>query len=535
MDTNHPSAGSASALQPKTPALSPPLDPPPYTIFQKGEKAILMLILSLIGFCSAISSPIYFPALPTLTSYFKVSEAVINLSVVAYLVFQGIAPTFVGSVADVIGMRPVLVLSAVVFTASCFALSQTNVYWLFAVLRCIQAAGIAPVVAVAASVSGDVCTPRDRGGFVGTVSGMQLVGNGFGGIIGAALILGFNTWRAIFVFLGILGGFAMVLSALLLPETSRLIVGNGSIVPKSILNRLLFSVLPHFRKQLTNDYSTLRKRNKLDLLSSYKILVVPEVFASLVPSGIHYAGWTIALTSLSTELENRYKYSVMHVGLIYLPQGIATLVSSVVTGKALNYYYRYRRAQYDEKYKDTAPENRPSFNISRTRIDICIVPATSMVIGLLMFGWCLQYRKAAISIIIASTLISFSTVSLISCATTLLVDLFPGKSSSSISCLNLVRCMLAALFTGILDHLIQSMGLGGCYTFMAGLCLLSDLMLVCIILVRAKKVMSADTVSEKQALEESEEVTEKQPTSKAEESAIDTGNVLLENRQPKLS
>ena len=40
----------------------------------------------------------------------------------------------------------------------------------------------------------------------------------------------------------------------------------------------------------------------------------------------------MVLTSLSTELESRYHYSVMHVGLIYLPQGIACIAGSLVVG-----------------------------------------------------------------------------------------------------------------------------------------------------------------------------------------------------------
>ena len=60
----------------------------------------------------------------------------------------------------------------------------------------------------------------------------------------------------------------------------------------------------------------------------------------------------------------------------------------------------------------------------------------------------------------------------------MLVDLYPNNGSGSASCLNLMRCLLAALFTGVLDKMISSMGLGATYTVIAGLCLLCDICLV---------------------------------------------------------
>ena len=200
-------------------------------MFESTDKLLLIIVLSLVGFWSAISSPIYFPALPTLTKYFNTTPSVMNISVVAYLIFQGIAPTISSNLADTFGRRPVILGSIIVFCAVCIAISQTNVYWLLALLRCFQAAGIAPVFAISSGVAGDICTPANRGGMVGAVSGLQLAGNGIGGLVGAALISGFHTWRAIFIF-WLSVEESLLFCLLVLAETSRRIVGNGSIMPK---------------------------------------------------------------------------------------------------------------------------------------------------------------------------------------------------------------------------------------------------------------------------------------------------------------
>lgn len=461
---------------------------PPYSIFDATDRLILILVLSSVGFWSTISSPIYFPALPTLTAYFQTTSSIMNISVVAYLVFQGIAPTVSSNLADTFGRRPVILASLIIYCATCIAISQTNVYWLLAVLRCIQAAGIAPVIPISSGVAGDVCTRATRGGMVGTIAGFQLIGNGIGGLVGAAIISGFHTWRSIFIFLTIGGGVSFIAAIFMLPETSRRIVGNGSIIPKNFLNKSSLIYLPRYKSRMSNDISTLAPATKFDLLGPLKILSQIDVFCTLLPLGIHFAAWTIVLTSLSTELESdKYNYSVMHVGLIYLPQGIACIVGSLVVGRSLNWYYRYRKELYDQHVENLPIDERPPFNIISTRLTLTIVPTTFMIIGLVIFGWCIQYKQHIISIIISTILVSFSASVLIGICTTMLVDLYPNNGSGSASCVNLMRCLLAALFTGILDKMISSMGLGGTYTLIAGLCLLCDMGLVYVLYSANKK------------------------------------------------
>ena len=171
----------------------------------------------------------------------------------------------------------------------------------------------------------------------------------------------------------------------MLPETSRRIVGNGSIIPKNILNKSALIYLPRLRSKLTNDTSTLAPMTKFDLFGPLRIFFQVDVFCTLLPLGIHFAAWTVVLTSLSTELESdKYNYKVMHVGLIYLPQGIACFIGSLLVGKSLNWYYRYRKRLYDEHVEKLPINERPPFNIVSTRLTLTIVPATLMIIGLVI-------------------------------------------------------------------------------------------------------------------------------------------------------
>lgn len=453
---------------------------PPFTIFDGNKKRLLVLLLSTVGIWSSISNSIYFPALPTLTRSFDVSAESMNLSLVAYLICQGIMPTVTLNLADSLGRRPVVLLSFCVYIAACMGISQTRAFWLLIVLRCIQAAGIAPVIAINSGISGDVCTPANRGGFVGFVSGMLLVGQAFGSLLGSAFISRWS-WRAIFVFLAIGAGVTLCALVLLLPETCRSIVGNGSVVPPPIYRAPVF-LLPAYRKKLTNAVSTLAPRERVDFFAPFRMLLSPPVISVLMLGGLQFASWTMQLSSFSTVLEDApFNYSVSHVGLMYLPQGITCLLGSLAAGKSLDLYYRYRRRVYEKRYPTREERLANPFNRIRVRLDCSVVPMCSAVIGLVLAGWMLDKTTNVAAAVVGTCLTSFGTSSFIAIVTTMLVDLNPGHGSASTSCVNFVRCLLAALFVAVMERMIGLLGLGGCYTLMAGMCVLSNLSLFCVV------------------------------------------------------
>ena len=161
-----------------------------------------------------------------------------------------------------------------------------------------------------------------------------------------------------------------------------------------MLNKAVLIYLPHFKNKITNDYSTLQPKGPFDILGPFKIFFQKEVFCTLLPLGMHFAAWTVSLTSLSTELESaKYNYSVMKVGLVYLPQGIACFIGSLIAGRCLNWYYRYRKNLYDKQMNDVPLNDRPPFNLVASRLTLTIVPLAMMVIGLSAFGWCLEYKN----------------------------------------------------------------------------------------------------------------------------------------------
>lgn len=73
---------------------------PPYSVFSRKQKHFIVFLAAWGGFFSPLSANIYFPALTTLTHNFNVSSTLMNLTLTSYMIFQGLAPTIFGDLAD---------------------------------------------------------------------------------------------------------------------------------------------------------------------------------------------------------------------------------------------------------------------------------------------------------------------------------------------------------------------------------------------------------------------------------------------------
>jgi len=134
-----------------------------------------------------LSANIYFPVIPAISRDLGVSVEQINVSVVVYMVVQGVAPSFFGSICDVLGRRPVYLFTFVMcvfafaaeaplavltlifarsYLGACAGLASCHEYWLLLVLRCVQAAGSSSTIAIGSGAIGDIAPPKDRGLFI---------------------------------------------------------------------------------------------------------------------------------------------------------------------------------------------------------------------------------------------------------------------------------------------------------------------------------------------------------------------------------
>lgn len=114
---------------------------PPFSSFDKNEKRWISYAASYAAMFSGLSTFIYYPAVVPLSMDLKASVELINLTITSYLIVAGIAPAFMGDMADQTGRRPVYLLMFSLYVGANIGLATQNSYAGLLVLRMIQSAG----------------------------------------------------------------------------------------------------------------------------------------------------------------------------------------------------------------------------------------------------------------------------------------------------------------------------------------------------------------------------------------------------------
>ncbi|PYI07045.1 MFS general substrate transporter [Aspergillus sclerotiicarbonarius CBS 121057] len=460
--------------QPPDTATAPPPEPP-YSIFDNRQKWLIIIIVSTAATFSGFASNIYFPALPTIANDLNVSVELVDLSVTSYLIFQGLAPSIWGPVSDVRGRRSAYMGTFVVFLGACIGLAETRSYAQLIVLRCLQSTGSASTIAIGSGVIGDITTRAERGGYMGIFQAGLLVPVAVGPVIGGG-IAGSLGWKAIFWFLTIYSGVFLCCLVILLPETLRSLVANGSQTPSSPLTRFPLDVYQRTTKVPWQDaqasQSQLAAKKSVNILGPFRMLISNHAAPIIFFLAIYYAVWQMSITAMSSLFESRYGLSEIQIGLTFIANGVGSMIGTLVTGKILDADYRRVKASYEasfdgEQGNDSIQSNRDDdFPLEKARLRLVPVFAISQCLSIILFGWTIQYpHKVPIAIPIISTFItSWTAVSTQSLIMTYLVDIFPDRSAAASASLNLARCLFAAGGTSFIMPMINGVGVGVAFT-----------------------------------------------------------------------
>lgn len=224
-----------------------------------------------------------------LVDAFGVSPEKINLTITMYMVFQGITPAFWGAAADTYGRRPVYILTVAIFVLSSIvtALCPTDAYWLLLLMRIVQASGASATIAVGSGVIADVARPQERGKYLGLFNVTMNVGPSLGPLLGG-VFSGTLGWRSIFWFLTIMGSVILVPMTLLLPETLRALVGDGSGTPP-LLNRTPRQVVQRKRAKKAGGTTKALAYGRYNPLTSFLLLKEMDLLLMLLWASVYYS------------------------------------------------------------------------------------------------------------------------------------------------------------------------------------------------------------------------------------------------------
>ena len=116
-----------------------------YSVFTMAEKWCIVSMVSFAAWFSTLSSFIYYPAIPALSSALEVSINDINLTVTTYMAIATIAPSLVGDAADILGRRAMYLITLSLYFVANLAIALTKSYPALLGLRVLQAFAISGV------------------------------------------------------------------------------------------------------------------------------------------------------------------------------------------------------------------------------------------------------------------------------------------------------------------------------------------------------------------------------------------------------
>ncbi|KAG6361673.1 hypothetical protein INS49_009900, partial [Diaporthe citri] len=449
---------------PPSPISGPQAAENPYSIFDRRQKALIVVIVSLAATFSGFASNIYFPALPTIAQDLNVSIELVNLTVTSYLLFQGLAPSLWGPVSDVRGRRTAYCCTFVVFIGACIGLAEARNYATLLVLRCLQSTGSASTIAIGSGVIGDITTRAERGGFMGIFQAGLLVPVAVGPVIGGALA-GSLGWRSIFLFLTIYGAVFLAALIVLLPETLRSVVGNGGGMPEGFMAKSPLRSYQNLTKVPWNlgAVSPPPPKKQVDVTGPFRILFSKLAAPIIVFLAIYYAVWQMSITALSTLFTERYGLNETQVGLTFTANGVGSMVGTLITGWILDMDYRRVKSSHEAK---TTKQRR---SWAQTKRSLRQSLERMQCISIIAFGWSVHYApRVHIAVPIITTFVTgWTAVSTQSIIMTYLVDVYSDRSAAASASLNLARCLFAAGGTSFIMPMVNSVGAGLAFTICA--------------------------------------------------------------------
>ncbi|KAK9351041.1 putative MFS transporter [Lipomyces doorenjongii] len=454
---------------------------PLHTVFTRHQRTFIVIMITLGSFFSPLSGQIYFPAIPDIAKDYDTTTGRINLTITTYMILQGLAPTIMGTFGDTTGRRPAYIVTFAIYFAANIGLATQKSYAALLVLRCIQSAGSSGTIALGYGVISDIATPAERGKYLGPAAAGIMLAPAIGPTIGG-LLAQYLGWRSIFWFLAIISGSYVVVYALFMPETSRKVVGDGSIPPSDwwVMSPFQYWSARGEKKRAIQQgrgseiddekkAQELAKKRKFQFPNPMtSVVILREKDACIVICFIALGMLVLMalLASLPTLFGEVYGFNTFKVGLCYLPVGGAAIFAAFLNGKLMDWNYRRWAKKLNLPLEKKRSTNLRDFPIEKVRLQPVFIFAPLVAATYIPFGWVLQKRVNLAVPLILEFIMAYCQVSCSNSLSSLLVDLFPEKPSTVTAASSLVRCWVAGAGTAVIAYMLDGMGWGWCYTFL---------------------------------------------------------------------
>lgn len=400
------------------------------------------------------------------------STTVTNLSVAFYMLSMSIFPLWWSSFSETFGRRTIYLISFTLFTIfSVLSAVSVNISMLI-VMRIFAGGAAASVQAVGAGTVADIWEVKERGLFMSVFYLGPLMGPTIAPVCGGALAQAFG-WRSTQYFLAIYGGCLTLILTFCLPETLHRKPKDVARPPqvetdeKNVRPELIRVSTRQSVKVKTRTFASTLYRIFVEPLTILAYLRFPAVALTVYYASITFGSlYVLNISIQQTFSKAPYNFSEILVGVVYMPGSIGYLISSLLGGR-WNDRIMHREARAANRYDANGkliliPEDRMREN---AWIAAIVYPG-----AMLWYGWSVDKGVHWIVPCIALFFFGLGSMVVFSCATTMLTEFMPRKSSSGVAVNNFVRNIFSCVGGIVGAPLIDALTNGWLFTGLAVIC-----------------------------------------------------------------
>lgn len=164
----------------------------------------------------------------------------------------------------------------------------------------------------------------------------------------------------------------------------------------------------------------------------------------------------------------------LRVGLSFIPFGVSCALASVVVGHLMDMNYKRIAKRVGITIDIKRGEDMRNFPIELARIQVIWAILYPGIAAILCYGWALQREVNLAVPLVLIFIIGLSLTGTFNVVTVMLVDLYPTSPATATAASNLIRCLMGAAGTAVIIQMIDGMGRGWCFTFVAAVCLVTS-------------------------------------------------------------
>ncbi|KAG9243257.1 MFS multidrug transporter-like protein [Calycina marina] len=446
-------------------AIIPEVDQPKH--YKNSTKWLITLIVAISATAAPLGSAIFFPALAQLSADFNITPTIANLTVALYMLSMSIFPLWWSSFSETLGRRTIYLVSFSLFTIWNVGAALSTSIGMLIIMRMLGGGAAASVQAVGAGTIADIWEPKERGRAMGIFYLGPLMGPLLAPVVGGALAQKWG-WKSTQWFQVIYGGVLFIILTSCLPETLERTkprvpqqeVSDGNMTDRQTLTRISTT---RSVKNKTRKLAKIFKRCIIDPLAVLGYLRFPPVLITVYLASCAFACLYVLNVSIQKTFgEAPYSFSVLIVGLLYIPGSLGYLIASLFGGKWSD-KIMHREARAAGRYDDNGklllqPEDRLREN---AWLGAIIFPG-----ALIWYGWTAEKHIYWIVPIIANFFFGTGSMIIFSTSTTMLTEFLSKKSSSGVAVNNFVRNIFSCVGGIVASPIISAIGNGWIFTIL---------------------------------------------------------------------